>query len=80
VRQLLNVAYSIRAEGLAADELEQLDMELGMTEDPAAEAKAALRAHQEALGLEFDDPDAPVEGTAGPDDLPRWMTEDEELG
>ena len=79
MRQLLNVAYSIRAEGLGADELEQLDMELGMTEDPAAEAKAALRAHQEALGLDFDDPDAPVEGVAGPDGLPRWMTEDEEL-
>ena len=54
-------------------------MELGMTEDPAAEAKAALRAHQEALGMAFTDPDAPVEGTAGPDGLPRWMTEDEEL-
>ena len=79
MRQLLNVAYSIRAEGLGPDELEELDMELGMTEDPAAEAKEALRAHQEALGLQFSNPDAPVEGTV-PDELPRWMTEDEEFG
>ena len=51
-----------------------------MKDDPAEEALEALRQHQEAMGMTFEDPDAPVEGTAGPDDLPRWMTEDEELG
>ena len=79
MRQLLNVAYSVMAEGRGADELDQLDMELGMIEDPAAEAKAALRAHQEALGMQFADPDAPVEARA-PDGLPPWMTADEEFG
>jgi hypothetical protein len=49
-----------------------------MAEDPAAEAVAELRRHQEAAGITFDDPDAPVT-VPGDDDLPPWMTHDEEL-
>jgi hypothetical protein len=73
VRQLLNVAYSIRAEGLDGDQLEALDVELGMTEDPAAEAREALRAHQEAIGIVFADPDAPVAGQEPDDGMQPWM-------
>jgi hypothetical protein len=46
------------------EQLEQLDVSLGMVPDPADEALAALRAYQEAAGMTFEDPDAPV----APDD------------
>lgn len=48
-----------------------------MREDPAAEAMAALREHQEALGMTFADPDAPV--TVADDGTPAWMLNDEEF-
>jgi hypothetical protein len=66
------------AEGRDDAGLEELDIALGMAADPAGDAMAALRAHQEAAGLRFADPDAPV---AAPDreDIPGWMTQDEEF-
>jgi hypothetical protein len=49
-----------------------------MQESPEEEAMRALREHQEAAGMEFDRPDAPV--ARPPDDgLPPWMTQDEEF-
>ena len=42
------------------EELEQLDISLGMVTNPEEEALDALRAHQEAAGIGFKDPDAPV--------------------
>lgn len=49
-----------------------------MIPDPAEEALTALRAHQEAAGMRFDQPDAPV-AAPGRDDVPGWMTRDEEF-
>lgn len=48
------------AENLDEKELEELDVQLGMVEDPAEVAQAELKAFQEAQGMTFDDPDAPV--------------------
>jgi hypothetical protein len=67
------VAYSIRAEGLDDRELEALDIEIGMTDDPAAEAIDALRAHQEAQGMRFEDPEARI---APPQDGTGWIDEE----
>jgi hypothetical protein len=49
------------AQGKNDEELEQLDAAIGMVEDPEEEAKRALREHQEAMGMHFDNPNAPVE-------------------
>lgn len=49
------------AEGRGEEELEELDGQIGMKEGPEAEALAALRAHQEAMGLKFDDTPVPPE-------------------
>lgn len=40
--------------------LEQLDASLGMVSSPEEQALAALREHQEALGMTFENPQAPV--------------------
>jgi hypothetical protein len=61
VRQLCNVAYAVQTEGLDDDEREKFEMEIGMAEDPADVAMAELKAHQEAAGMTFENPDAPVE-------------------
>ena len=61
------------AEGRSDDELEQLDIGLGMVTNPEEEALAELRKHQQAAGITFEDPDAPVAGTGG-EDL-GWMGE-----
>jgi hypothetical protein len=61
VRQLCNVAYAVATDGLDDEERERFEMEIGMAEDPAEAAIAELRAHQEAAGMHFDNPDAPVE-------------------
>lgn len=53
------------ADGRDERELEELDVAIGMTEDPADAAIAALRAHQEAAGMRFEDPDAPVPAMPG---------------
>lgn len=50
------------AEGRSGDELEELDIAIGMVADPEEEALDALRAHQEAMGMTFEDPAAPVAG------------------
>ena len=55
------------AEGRSQEEMEELDIALGMAADPDADAKAALHAYQEQMGMTFDDPDAPVAPT--PDNL-----------
>lgn len=46
------------------EELEKLDIELGMTDSPEEQALRALRAHQEEAGMTFEDPD----GYVPPDD------------
>jgi hypothetical protein len=45
-----------------------------MISDPAEEALAALRAHQEEAGMKFENPDAPVggDGKWAPGDFP-WQ-------
>lgn len=53
------------ADGRDEQGIEELDIAIGMTEDPAAEAIAALRAHQEEMGMRFEDPDAPVAAMPG---------------
>jgi hypothetical protein len=60
------------------EQLAELDSRLGMADSPQDEALQALREHQEAAGMTFDSPDAPV---AAPDrgDLPGWMTANEEF-
>jgi hypothetical protein len=65
VRQACNVAYATLADGRNDDELEELDIALGMTADPDDEALANLRAYQKQMGITFEDPDAPVDGFDG---------------
>lgn len=48
------------AENRDTDALEELDIAIGMVSNPEEEALAALRAHQEATGMKFENPDAPV--------------------
>jgi hypothetical protein len=48
------------AEGRTEAELEELDTAIGMHEGAEAEALQALREHQEALGMVFENPDAVV--------------------
>jgi hypothetical protein len=47
------VAYAILAEGRSTDELEELDITLGMTPDPEEVAMQMLREHQAAMGMEI---------------------------
>lgn len=58
--------------------LAQLDYQIGMAESPEQEAMRALRDHQEAMGMQFADPDGQV---AVPDreDVPGWMLTDQEF-
>lgn len=60
-----------------ADQLEEFEGSIGMRTSPEAVAKAALRAHQEAMGMTFSDPDAPVAAALGSKDeeiVPgKWM-------
>jgi hypothetical protein len=55
------VAYAVLAEGRDEEQLEELDFAIGMKESPEAEALRALREHQKAMGMVFENPDAPVE-------------------
>lgn len=60
------------------EQLQELDYQIGMTEDPEQTALDELRRHQREMGIVFEDPDAPVAGK--PDDgLEPWMTQDEEF-
>lgn len=55
------MAYATLADGLRTEEeLEELDIRAGMITDPADEAIAALRAHQEAMGMDWDDTPVPA--------------------
>jgi len=58
------------------DQLTELDYQIGMAGSPEAEALRALREHQEAMGMAFDNPGGRV---AVPDqeDVPGWMLRDE---
>ena len=66
------MAYSVLAEGRNEEELEQLDIEIGMVTNPEEEALAALRAHQEAVGMTFQDPDTPVTPASAADGELPW--------
>jgi hypothetical protein len=71
------VAYSVLAEGRNEEEADQLDIAIGMAEDPSEAAILALRAHQEAAGITFEDAEAPVppddKTLYGEGDVP-WQT------
>lgn len=55
------MAYAVLADGLRTEEeLEELDIRAGMIEDPAEVAIAALRAHQEVMGMEWDETPVPA--------------------
>ena len=58
------------------EEAERFEEEIGMRFDPEKEAREALRAYQEAQGVVFDDPDAPV----APDAKGQAWADDEEIG
>ena len=47
-------------DGMDEEQVRRFDEEIGMARNPDEEAKKALRAHQEAAGMEFSDPDAEV--------------------
>lgn len=76
MRQLLNVAYSVLAEGRDDEALEELDAAIGMIDDPASSARAALAEYQQRAGMTFEDPDAPVAGTEPDDGMEPWMRGD----
>jgi len=49
-------------------EIEKFEEDIGIRTSPEALARAALRRHQEAMGMIFDDPDAPVAPPLGSTD------------
>jgi hypothetical protein len=53
-------------------------MQLGMTANPVEDALAELRKHQEVMGMQFENPDAPAD-IPDKDGVPTWMTKDEEF-
>jgi hypothetical protein len=61
--------------GMSEEDAENFEARIGMRTDPEADAQAALRAHQEQMGIVIENPDAPV----GPDDKALAMAEAEEL-
>jgi hypothetical protein len=64
------------ASGLESQEdVQRFDEEIGMTVNPDEVAKAALKAHQEAMGMTFENPDAPVP----PDAKALAYMEDQEI-
>jgi hypothetical protein len=62
---MCNVAYSIQVEHMDAEQQEDFDGQIGQRENPEDVAREALKAHQEAAGMTFADPDAPVVGQPG---------------
>jgi hypothetical protein len=56
VRQACNVAYAVLAEGRSERELEDLDISLGMVEDPDAKALELLSEYQRNAGMTPVDP------------------------
>jgi hypothetical protein len=71
------VAYAVITERMTDEErVIRFEEEIGMRTNPEEAAKAALRAWQEAQGITFDDPDAPVPAPLGSRDeeVPgTWM-------
>lgn len=61
---------------MAEKDLVTFEETIGMRLNPEEAAKEALRAHQAAAGMTFENPDAPV----SPDDKARAWMEDEEIG
>lgn len=57
---------------MTAAEAEKFEEDIGMRTSPEAMAKATLRAWQQAQGMTFEDPDAPVAAPLG--------SRDEEIG
>lgn len=47
------------------EDLEELDIQIGMIDDPQEIALTALRKHQEELGMTFEQPGAPVPAMPG---------------
>lgn len=74
MRQLLNVAYSYCTQNMEAAEEEQFQETIGMRHDPEQDAKEALAAYQEQMGMVFEDPDAPVPPDAK---ALAWMADQE---
>jgi hypothetical protein len=62
-------------QGMDEDKAQEFEEEIGMQADPQKEAQEALRAHQEAMGIIIENPDAPV----APDAKSIAMAEDEEI-
>lgn len=62
--------------GMDEEAAQAFEEEIGMRPDPVKDARAALRAYQEAQGMVFENPDAPV----APDEKWLAMQEDQELG
>lgn len=62
--------------GMDEDQAQAFEEEIGMRADPVRDAKEALRAYQESVGMVIEDPDAPV----APDAKSIAMAEDEEIG
>lgn len=60
---------------MSQDEAQQFDEEIGMRADPEKVALEALKAHQEAEGMVFENPDAPV----GPDEKALAYMADQEI-
>jgi hypothetical protein len=58
-----------------ADALEKFDEEIGMRVNPETQAREALAAYQKAMGMTFENPDAPV----APDEKARAWMQDEEI-
>ena len=56
MRQACNVAYAVLSENRNEDQQEELDIALGMIEDPDAQALELLAAYQESIGKTAVDP------------------------
>jgi hypothetical protein len=63
-------------QGMDEDQVREFEEEIGMRANPVKDAREALLAYQEAQGITFENPDAPV----APDAKSVAMAEDEELG
>lgn len=57
------------------EEIEEFEAEIGMRPDPERDAREALRAYQESVGMKIENPDAPV----APDAKGIALAEEEEL-
>lgn len=70
------MAYATIADGMSAGDLREFEEKIGMRADPEKIALAELKAYQEAQGMKFENPDAPVAAPLGSQDeeVPgSWM-------